>query len=320
MSLSNPLISIIIPVFNAENFISTCLESILYQDFKDYEIILINDGSTDKSGEICERYKEKDGRITVIHKSNEGVSIARNSGIKLAKGEWILFCDSDDQLSSNCLNVFYKASKFDFDLISTSYSIIKTKEIIEFDTHPNIFSSLDYAKLLLTNYKGEYQGYLWCKLFRRNIIINNTLEFDPNISYNEDRLFIFQYLTMLSNQIIYLNEITYFYNQLNSGAMNSIQSNRGYKKFQTDLIAFIKIKKIIKSWYHKDLNKLINDRIYSSWRGNISLICKFSTKPVKESLFMTSHLIKGIGLVSFISLVIQHIFKLTHRHLKECFK
>lgn len=89
-------ISIIVPVYNVEKYLSQCIESIINQNHKNIEIILVNDGSTDKSGDICDKYSLKDNRIKVIHKKNEGVSIARNTGLKVATGEYIAFVDGDD--------------------------------------------------------------------------------------------------------------------------------------------------------------------------------------------------------------------------------
>src|SRR5665647_1387418 len=96
-----PVISIIVPVYNVELYIRECLDSILTQTFKDFEVILVNDGSTDQSGDICNEYAKNDKRIKVAHKDNGGVSSARNVGIKLAQGDYIGFVDSDDRIDEN---------------------------------------------------------------------------------------------------------------------------------------------------------------------------------------------------------------------------
>lgn len=100
-----PLISIIIPVYNSENAINRCIDSIMSQVFQDWELLLIDDGCTDKSGEICDEYASKDRRIRVFHKENGGVCSARNVGLDNAKGEWITFCDSDDFVYPNWLKI-----------------------------------------------------------------------------------------------------------------------------------------------------------------------------------------------------------------------
>ena len=94
-----PKVSIIVPVYNTEEYLSECIESILDQSFTDFELLLINDGSIDKSGKICDEYAKKDSRIVVIHKENGGVSSARNKGIEIAQGEWISFIDADDWIT-----------------------------------------------------------------------------------------------------------------------------------------------------------------------------------------------------------------------------
>ena len=110
-----PKISVIVPVYNVENYIEKCIESILSQTYTDFELLLINDGSSDKSGSICDAYVNKDERIRVFHKKNEGVSIARNLGIKRSLGEWICFVDSDDWVENLYLEKFVENKELDED-------------------------------------------------------------------------------------------------------------------------------------------------------------------------------------------------------------
>ena len=104
--MNNPKISVIVPVYNAEQYLPHCIDSILAQTFTDFELLLIDDGSKDNSSKICDEYEEKDKRVKVFHKKNGGVSSARNLGLDKAHGEWICFCDSDDCLKSNYLSTF----------------------------------------------------------------------------------------------------------------------------------------------------------------------------------------------------------------------
>ena len=106
-----PKISIVIPVYKVEKYIGVCIESVQNQTLKDIELILVDDGSPDKSGEICDQYASKDDRIKVIHKKNGGVGQARNDGLDLATGEWIIFCDSDDWLETNALEELVKSGR-----------------------------------------------------------------------------------------------------------------------------------------------------------------------------------------------------------------
>lgn len=114
----SPRISVIVPVYNAEKYLTQCVESILRQDFTDFELLLINDGSKDKSGLICDEYAQKDQRVKVFHKENSGVSSTRNLGIDKAQGEYIAFIDSDDYVDSNYLSILTNVTA---DLIVTGY-------------------------------------------------------------------------------------------------------------------------------------------------------------------------------------------------------
>ena len=106
--MSNPVISIIVPVYNVEKYLDNCLKSILNQSFKDFEVILVNDGSKDKSGEICNIYSQKDSRIKVFNMENSGAGKARNKGLDLAQGKYIFFVDADDWLENNALEEHFK--------------------------------------------------------------------------------------------------------------------------------------------------------------------------------------------------------------------
>ena len=127
-----PLVSIIVPVYNAEKHISDCLDSLLSQVFKDFEIILVDDGSKDCSGEICDRYAGKDSRVTVIHKENAGVSSARNKGIEQARGKYLVFVDSDDTVQPEYIGTLYKEiTREDEDLVICGYKICRSKSLVD---------------------------------------------------------------------------------------------------------------------------------------------------------------------------------------------
>ena len=179
-------ISIIVPVFKAETFINRCVDSILAQSFSNFELILIDDGSPDKCPEICDEYSKKDKRIRVIHKTNAGVSAARNTGIKVAKGKWLMFCDSDDYVSSNwCEKMYNSAIMFPNSwIVSNIFSVDKNNNchvLIE----KNIESKdLDYKKV----FDERISGAMWNKIFDRIKIINNKIQFDENMRVGEDVL------------------------------------------------------------------------------------------------------------------------------------
>ena len=205
-----PKISIIIPVYNAEKTLSRCIDSVLMQSLKDFELILIDDGSKDKSPSICDSYAHNDSRIIVIHKQNEGVSRARNSGLDIASGVWVTFVDSDDEV----LNDFFdQAIKFEHsDLIVCGYESISN---INKDKNEVLLQQYEYKIEELTQFFNKHINDKvltapWCKLFKREIINSNNIRFKPNISYGEDTIFVAEYMQYVTN-IVYSGAISYRY-------------------------------------------------------------------------------------------------------------
>lgn len=117
-------ISVIVPVYNSEKTLTRCVDSILLQTFSDFELLLVDDGSTDSSGKMCDDYALKDHRVHVFHKKNGGVSSARNLGLDHVNGKWVAFCDSDDYVNDNWLNIFIKYCKNDVELVVQSFNIL----------------------------------------------------------------------------------------------------------------------------------------------------------------------------------------------------
>lgn len=196
--MDNHKISLIVPVYNVENSLHKCLDSILSQTFTDWECILIDDGSTDNSSNICEAYKTKDERFLVIHKQNDGVSSARNEGIKNANGEWLAFIDSDDYVLPSYLSLLLKGTDSDFSLCG-----FKSAEGIDFTpSGSNSFKEALYSKYLLCT--------PWAKLFKRDIIVKNNLFFDKQLRLGEDSIFCYQYL-LFCKSIHVVASNAYFY-------------------------------------------------------------------------------------------------------------
>lgn len=180
-----PLISIIVPVYNAERYIHRCIKSILSQKISNFELILIDDGSLDNSGKICNEYAQKDCRIKVIHKENAGASAARNDGIEVAIGKWIAFIDADDYIECDYLEYLIKYSNNADFIISSNYFVQNQEDIL----YKNQQDIINY--LSITQYSN---GFLWAKLFKRDIINKNNVKMDIKIRFMEDNLFIIDYL------------------------------------------------------------------------------------------------------------------------------
>ena len=185
MSLQ-PKISIIIPIYKAEKYIHHCIESILAQTFKDFEVLLIDDGSPDKSGEICDKYAELDCRVRVFHNENGGVSFARQFGIDNARGEYTIHADPDDWVEPDMLEDLYaKAQEEDADMVMCDYFVNFKNEQQYRKSQP---SALDH-KTVLKEMFLQLTCSCWNKLIRRSCYIKYGIKFDPELSYCEDLMF-----------------------------------------------------------------------------------------------------------------------------------
>ena len=199
--------SIIIPIYNAEKYLNKCLDSIISQKYNKYEVILINDGSVDNSKEICENYCKLNNQFKLINQKNQGVSSARNNGLKKSKGDLILFIDSDDILEENALEIIVDNFKKN-DLLCFGYSELYKgkKNAVVFDKIINDKNEIE-KRIVLNDKIG---GYLWNKCFRANIIKINNLLFDENLHFCEDLVFVVDYFKYC-NKVKYINKILYIY-------------------------------------------------------------------------------------------------------------
>lgn len=192
MNHNTPFISVILPVYNAEATLIKCLNSVSAQSFKDFEIIAVNDGSTDRSLEILLQYAKLNNRIHIVNKPNGGVSSARNAGIKIAKGEYVTFCDSDDIVKPDWLKSFVDIAD-DIDFAAQGMETISTDGTIYTQTirKHNRISNKDLTSELMMSC---ILGYTFIKLFRKSIITDYNLHFDEKLRFKEDDTFVFQFL------------------------------------------------------------------------------------------------------------------------------
>lgn len=204
-----PKLSIIVPVYKAEDHLPRCIDSILAQSFEDFEIILVDDGSPDKSGMICDLYAKKDSRVKVIHKKNGGVSSARNEGIRNARGRYVQFVDSDDYIDSDmCLTLLNSIEDNQTDMVVCGYAKHYKGNKKDIIYKQKIYASveeleIDFSKL----FDQLFFNYIWNKLYRKDLIL--TL-FDIEINYGEDLLFNLVYLTNC-NKLSIISEPYYHY-------------------------------------------------------------------------------------------------------------
>lgn len=227
---NDELVSIIVPVYNAEKHLCHCLDSLLSQTWKKIEIILIDDGSSDRSPEICDEYAEKYNNIVVIHKINGGVSAARNLGLKLAKGKYIGFCDSDDLTIPEMYEILVKEIKETNAQISCcGYIVFKDEKSINLSEYEDIqikktLSSTDKYMSIIKN--DQVRGYLWNKLFLREVIeSSNRLRFQEDLAILEDEVFVLDYLKRCNSMVI-VNTKGYLYRDNPMGAVNQLLNER----------------------------------------------------------------------------------------------
>lgn len=267
--MSNPKVSIIIPVYNAERYVGRCLDSILGQSFSDFEIIAINDGSIDNSLSVLENYSAKDTRIKVASKPNGGVSSARNQGLELTRGTWIQFIDADDELMPDALETLVSGINDDTDMVVADYVKVPDRDLPEIDS-ATMQGYIDSKEFLFRYPFNRYGGFLWNKLFRRSIIENHLLTFNEKILYNEDRLFLFEYMSKAPGKGKFINKPVYRYYQNEGGAMSSIKGPN-YWKFETDLDAFIEMCCIMREFKLWELTNALYRNTYNSYLKNIRL-------------------------------------------------
>lgn len=214
---NNDLISIIVPVYNVEKYLPKCLDSIINQTYKNLEVILINDGSTDKSGEICKKYKDIDNRISVIHKINEGVSVARNTGINIANGKYVTFIDSDDWIESDYIESALKyLVEYKPDILINNYRRDIEDSFNLTNLAPIVFNK---HKALFEMIKGKYFNWSPVAAFY-SLSICKINKFATNIHYGEDLLFKYNFIKNSKN-ILYVPLSKYYYINRDESACNS---------------------------------------------------------------------------------------------------
>ena len=240
INMLTELISIIVPVYNAEKYINRCVESLINQTYKNIEIILIDDGSKDASLNLCKMWAKKDKRVKVIHTENQGVSSARNIGLKEAKGLYIGFVDSDDYIDSKMYELLLSSiEKNNSDISFCGVNYIYKDKIIKSSNYGKVVCEKKYFfKHHDFNNKMNYN--VWNKLFKQNLIQN--MKFNPNIKISEDGLFVMQYINKVE-KIACVNENLYYYNCMNE---NSTLNSNSIEKLVTSLEARRRIIEIFK--------------------------------------------------------------------------
>ena len=286
-----PKISIIIPVYNVEKWLSQCIDSILYQTYKNLEVILIDDGSIDRSGEICQEYSRKNSRIKVMHIRNSGQSVARNKGLDISQGEYVLFVDSDDYLCDReiiekFINILNN-SKFDF--IYTSYCRFndgnedEITEILPINLiNKDIENKLgkDILADLITQNSFHHAPYL--KVCRRDFILKNKLYFREGY-YHEDAEWTFKAFYYAKKVIIY-NEPWYMRRMRENSTITSRDEKSICKKLCDRLII---ANELIKFFEERNVSKVIIDDLVRMYWGDLMITRNIKDKSNSNKIIET---------------------------------
>lgn len=223
MDKNVPLISVIVPVYNVQTYLKKCVNSILSQDYDSFELILVDDGSTDDSGNICDIFKEMDSRVSVIHKKNGGLSDARNNGIAASKGKFLTFIDSDDFVSTDYLSVLVNAAiKFKADIVQGEFTKLQNQLGTKSNLGVKKFSSSEALRSMLTLERVQVNA--WAKLYKAELFEKTRY---PVGRINEDNLTTYKAI-IDANVVVCQNQYIYFYRTNPSGIMNSRFTKRRF--------------------------------------------------------------------------------------------
>ena len=246
-----PKISIIIPIYNSEKYINNCVNSIINQSYQDFELILVNDGSTDRSGVICEELSVKDNRIKIYHKENGGAASARKYGVEKAKGEWILFSDSDDLMPDGAIEDLISKDNGNCELILGTILYKNQRLFIYTENVETSITQIEYIKCLLD--RKTYYGPC-SKLVKRSLFNDITWETDKDIFQNEDLLMLIVLATKVQNPIIVSNNYVHYHciekeNSISTRQMPLAGWNKLFNKIRAELEVTNNFKDGIKAAY-----------------------------------------------------------------------
>ena len=279
------MVSIIVPIYNCEQKVERCIQSIIRQTMQEWELILIDDGSSDNSGIICDRFAELDKRIHSYHKPNGGVSSARNYGISKAKGEYILFCDSDDIVEPEwCASLKSACEKYSTRIPICNYYKIKADfcSVNSIKSCSKLSNYIDMKDFFML-YMEELLGIPWNKMYRRSIIEREHLKFIEGLSLGEDLIFVLQYMDFVGDGFYFIKEPLYKYDLGNEDSLSKKNYPNMYniyiKIFKELLIRLEKYKNSLEiyesDYYHSYFYAM--DKVFrNTWNSKMSFIEKWN--------------------------------------------
>ena len=296
-----PEISVIIPVYNVEPYLRKCLDSVINQSMEEIEILLIDDGSTDGSGAICDEYSKNSNKIKVFHQKNGGISFARNIGLKNAQGKYVMFVDSDDFVEKDfCRIPYLLAIKYNADLVVFCYrSVLNNHERLK-NYNSTIENGIITKQQLIDNLHGVVCNSVWNKIYKKSLFENISF---PNVKCRED-VYTLCRLVVKANTIVFHNRVLYNYVK----TVNSISSSPSLKwKFESIKAFHYQMIFLIKSGYNYTVSKhsLMRALGYLIYFGTNSDLSNKSIEMIKNYDFNSDSLDKKNRLLLF--LVLNHI-------------
>lgn len=267
-----PLISIIVPVYNVASYLPRTIESILSQDMSDFELLMLDDGSTDGSVKVMEEYAARDERLTVVQLNHGGVCRARNAGLERAQGEWIMFMDSDDTLTPGALTAFVHAADADHDMVVGNYEwqrLSGNNYKSDFWTEPCETDVATTVHHLMVYERNRYFGYIWGRIFRRSVIEQAGLRFNENIAYKEGALFQVQFLAASQRPVLGIPAEVYHYEERPGSAMASTNAHYESRRMTNLDACFLIIEEVRRSGFGpkaEEASRQATDKVFLTLR------------------------------------------------------
>lgn len=274
--MQNPMISIIVPVYKVEKYLSKCVESILAQTFADFELILVDDGSPDSCGSICDEYALKDSRIKVIHKKNGGLSDARNAGIVVAKGEYLAFIDSDDYIAPDMYETLYNlAQTHCADMVVCDAVLVKEEEEAVYSDSTQVYLMDKETALKKMIYERLFSVNAWNKLYKKKLF--SVIRYPKGMLY-EDLATTYKLLD-ICDKVVYTPVQKYAYVQRQGSIMNQTGCKMKADKvvIVREMVEYLKGREDEEKLFAGSMNSLLNDIYKMASSGNLTLCTDYVT-------------------------------------------
>lgn len=311
------LVSIVIPIYNAETYLKICLERLMALEMNDVEFICVDDGSSDNSFNLCKMYSERDCRIKVIKQKNSGVSCARNTGLKNSTGKYVAFVDADDWILPGYDKMLDKLRTLDCDLICFDYEYWYSENKVDVCSRGYSSCKVSENEILQKLLSGKSNN-VWSNIYRRKIIEEKNIRFPGNITIGEDYFFNLKYFCEIKN-IFYINEALYCYNLSNqSSAMHKISTSR----IQDYMVIFDEIESMCRKKnldFTFDYNYYLDEiffNLFNSITVDKDLHKKFQNSKLKQEIAKYPYreirrvvkkemIVHGIYMISFVRKIIR---------------